>query len=78
VTYASAGHCPPILFHKSGEAVLLKEGGTPLQMVRNCPFEQIIFVAACDALDCPRYIHRMVGSGFAAQCPTGRQGINCS
>ena len=30
VTYASAGHCPPILFHKSGEAVPLKEGGTPL------------------------------------------------
>jgi serine phosphatase RsbU (regulator of sigma subunit) len=29
-TYASAGHCPPILFHKSGEAVPLKEGGTPL------------------------------------------------
>jgi len=29
-TYASAGHCPPILFHKSGEAVSLKEGGTPL------------------------------------------------
>jgi phosphoserine phosphatase RsbU/P len=30
LTYASAGHCPPILFHKSGEAVPLKEGGTPL------------------------------------------------
>jgi serine phosphatase RsbU (regulator of sigma subunit) len=30
LTFASAGHCPPILFHKSGEAVPLKEGGTPL------------------------------------------------
>ena len=29
LTYASAGHCPPILFHKSGDAVPLKEGGTP-------------------------------------------------
>ena len=30
LTFASAGHCPPILFYKSGEAVPLKEGGTPL------------------------------------------------
>ncbi|MGB7493579.1 MAG: PP2C family protein-serine/threonine phosphatase [Candidatus Acidiferrum sp.] len=30
LTYASAGHCLPILFHKSGEAVPLQEGGTPL------------------------------------------------
>ena len=30
LTYASAGHWPPILFHKSGEGVPLREGGTPL------------------------------------------------
>ena len=30
LTFASAGHWPPILFHKSGEAVLLREGGAPL------------------------------------------------
>lgn len=30
LTYASAGHWPPILFRKSGEAVALKDGGAPL------------------------------------------------
>jgi phosphoserine phosphatase RsbU/P len=30
LTYASAGHWPPVLFHKSGEAVPLKDGGAPL------------------------------------------------
>ncbi|MGA8675988.1 MAG: PP2C family protein-serine/threonine phosphatase [Candidatus Acidiferrales bacterium] len=30
LTYVSAGHWPPILFHKSGQALLLKEGGAPL------------------------------------------------
>ena len=30
LTYASAGHWPPILFHKSGGGVPLREGGTPL------------------------------------------------
>jgi sigma-B regulation protein RsbU (phosphoserine phosphatase) len=30
LTYASAGHWPPILFHKSGEGIPFREGGTPL------------------------------------------------
>jgi phosphoserine phosphatase RsbU/P len=30
LTYASAGHCPPLLLRGRGEAVSLKEGGTPL------------------------------------------------
>jgi len=38
-TYASAGHCPPILFHKSGEAVPLKEGGTPLGIFPDRKYE---------------------------------------
>ena len=39
LTYASAGHCPPILFHKSGEAVPLKEGGTPLGIFPDREYE---------------------------------------
>jgi phosphoserine phosphatase RsbU/P len=39
LTYASAGHCPPILFHKSGEAVSLKEGGTPLGIFPDRKYE---------------------------------------
>jgi sigma-B regulation protein RsbU (phosphoserine phosphatase) len=38
-TYASAGHCPPILFHKSGAAVPLKEGGTPLGIFPDRKYE---------------------------------------
>jgi sigma-B regulation protein RsbU (phosphoserine phosphatase) len=38
-TYASAGHCPPILFHKSGEAVPLREGGTPLGIFPDRKYE---------------------------------------
>jgi sigma-B regulation protein RsbU (phosphoserine phosphatase) len=39
LTYASGGHCPPILFHKSGEAVLLREGGTPLGIFPDRKYE---------------------------------------
>jgi phosphoserine phosphatase RsbU/P len=39
LTYASAGHPPPILFHKSGEAVLLREGGTPLGIFPDLKYE---------------------------------------
>ena len=39
LTHASAGHCPPILFHKSGEAVPLKEGGTPLVIFPDRKYE---------------------------------------
>jgi sigma-B regulation protein RsbU (phosphoserine phosphatase) len=39
LTYASAGHCPPILFHRSGEAVPLKEGGTPLGIFPDRKYE---------------------------------------
>jgi phosphoserine phosphatase RsbU/P len=41
LTYASAGHCPPILFHKSGEAVPLKEGGTPLGIFPDRKYEDV-------------------------------------
>lgn len=30
LTYACAGHCPPLLLRASGEVLALKEGGTPL------------------------------------------------
>jgi phosphoserine phosphatase RsbU/P len=39
LTYASAGHCPPILFHKSGEAVPLKDGGAPLGIFPDRTYE---------------------------------------
>lgn len=42
LTYASAGHCPPILFHKSGEAVPLKEGGTPLGIFPDRKYEDTV------------------------------------
>ena len=33
VTYASAGHCPPLVLRGSGAALSLKEGGTPLGII---------------------------------------------
>lgn len=39
LTYASAGHWPPILFHKSGEGVFLREGGAPLGIFPNRTYE---------------------------------------
>jgi sigma-B regulation protein RsbU (phosphoserine phosphatase) len=30
LTYASAGHCPPIILRKNGASISLNEGGTPL------------------------------------------------
>jgi phosphoserine phosphatase RsbU/P len=39
LTYASAGHWPPILFRKSGEAVRLKEGGAPLGIFPSLNYE---------------------------------------
>ncbi len=40
LTYASAGHWPPILFHKSGEGVSLTEGGTPLGIFPGWKYEE--------------------------------------
>jgi sigma-B regulation protein RsbU (phosphoserine phosphatase) len=39
LTYANAGHWPPILFHKSGEGVPLREGGTPLGIFPDWNYE---------------------------------------
>lgn len=40
LSYASAGHWPPILLRKSGEAVWLKEGEAPLGVFPNQKYEQ--------------------------------------
>jgi phosphoserine phosphatase RsbU/P len=41
LTYASAGHWPPILLRKSGEAVPLREGGAPLGIFPNRNYEDL-------------------------------------
>jgi sigma-B regulation protein RsbU (phosphoserine phosphatase) len=41
LTFASAGHMPPILFHKSGDAVPLKEGGPPLGIFPNQNYQDV-------------------------------------
>jgi phosphoserine phosphatase RsbU/P len=38
LSYAGAGHWPPILFRKSGEAIFLREGGTPLGIFPDQPY----------------------------------------
>lgn len=43
LTFASAGHWPPILFHKSGEAVPLREGGAPLGIFPDRQYEDAGF-----------------------------------
>jgi phosphoserine phosphatase RsbU/P len=43
LTYASAGHWPPILFHRSGEPVLLREGGAPLGIFPDRNYEDVGF-----------------------------------
>jgi phosphoserine phosphatase RsbU/P len=39
LSYAGAGHWPPILLRKSGEVLSLKEGGTPLGIFPGQPYE---------------------------------------
>ena len=39
--YAGAGHWPPILFRKSGEAIVLRDGGPPLGIFPGLPYENI-------------------------------------
>jgi len=46
LTYASAGHWPPIFFHKSGEGVFLREGGTPLGIFSGCKYDDVGFPLA--------------------------------
>ena len=41
LAYASAGHCPPILFRKAGEAISLKEGGSPLGIFPERSYEDV-------------------------------------
>jgi phosphoserine phosphatase RsbU/P len=41
LAYASAGHCPPILFRKAGEAISLKEGGSPLGIFPERTYEDV-------------------------------------
>ncbi len=43
LTYASAGHWPPILFHKSGEGLPLREGGTPMGIFPGWKYEDGAF-----------------------------------
>jgi sigma-B regulation protein RsbU (phosphoserine phosphatase) len=44
LTYASAGHWPPILFHNTGEGIPLREvGGTPLGILPDWNYEEEVF-----------------------------------
>jgi len=42
LVYSSAGHLPPILFRKSGAAITLEEGGPPLGIFPNRPFQETV------------------------------------
>ena len=46
LTYASAGHWPPILFHKSGAGTPFREGGTPLGIFPGWKYEDGVFPLA--------------------------------
>lgn len=41
LTYARAGHCPPLVLRGSGEAVSLNEGGTPLGIIPDREYADI-------------------------------------
>ncbi|MGD0402052.1 MAG: PP2C family protein-serine/threonine phosphatase [Candidatus Acidiferrales bacterium] len=42
LTFASAGHMPPILFRRSGDAIPLKDGGPPLGIFPNQNYQDIV------------------------------------
>ena len=41
LTYASAGHWPPVLLRRSGQTLLLKDGGPPLGLFPDHPYENV-------------------------------------
>jgi phosphoserine phosphatase RsbU/P len=41
LTYASAGHWPPVLLRRSGQTLLLKDGGPPLGLFPSHPYENV-------------------------------------
>ena len=41
LTYASAGHWPPVLLRRSGDSLSLKDGGPPLGLFPGCHYEDV-------------------------------------